>query len=70
MEGGKMRRVRRYITREQFDEMLKAENKSSWVQDNLLSVVDVCGYGYYGFDCYGIDNNGCYVEYSLGSSCD
>lgn len=72
-----MRKVRRYITAEQYIEfiLLPIEKRSDWIKDNLLSQADYCGYGYYGYVGCGCDRNvgedgEFYVEYNLGISCD
>ena len=70
-----MKKVRRYITREQFDDVANAEYKSAWTIDNVVEQWEYCGYGYYGFQGYGIETSPegdekYYVEYLLGDSCD
>lgn len=75
-----MKEVRRKLTREQFDDLLKSENKSSWLCNNdIVSTDEFCGYGFYGFAGVGkgpdkdypyYEDDDYWVEYYIGTSCD
>lgn len=67
--------VRRYITENQFDELINATSKSDWLCENeIVSTAEFCGYGFYGYEGCGIETSESgkkyYVEYEIGDSCD